>query len=85
MINKKPQCSTCKHNINTISCSSCASKGIKMIEKIANELNEDLPENLSNEIDSFKYSCKIIMRYPEEFKKLDPFNCKYYIPSFYRF
>ncbi|MHA1147840.1 MAG: hypothetical protein ACTSR8_06305 [Promethearchaeota archaeon] len=84
MASKKPQCFTCKHNIADTSCGSCTSKGTEMVENIAKELGINISEN-QNELSTIKYNCKVIMRYPEEFESVDPFNCKFYLPSYFRF
>ena len=83
MSEKKPQCNTCKHNIADTSCGSCTSKGSEMVENIAKELGVELSES-ENDPTTMKNKCKIIMRYPEEFDLVDPFNCKFYLPSFFK-
>jgi len=83
MIEKEPQCASCKHNITLASCGSCAAKGAKMVEEIAKEL--DIEPFHQNKIDSFKSTCKVILNYPEEYENIDPFNCRFYINNALRF
>lgn len=76
----KQQCDTCKHNAQISSCGPCIDKGSQMISKIAIDLGAEIsnPEDTTNK---YKYSCKIIMKYPEDFNEIDPYNCKYYLNS----
>ena len=82
---KKPQCTTCKHNINTTSCSPCATKGSQMVENIGKELGVELNNTEEDEFHYFKQNCKIIMRYPEDYDKVNPFECQFYMPSFFSY
>ena len=79
---KKLQCTTCRHNIKTTSCGSCADKGSQMVENIAKELGVEVN---SSEEDTFRQNCKIVMQYPEDYDAVDPYKCKYYMSSFYSF
>lgn len=82
MFEKKPQCVKCKHFMRNSSCGSCAIINQNTIEKISQNLDIEL---IANELDSYKQSCKIIMRYPEEFANINVFKCKYYMPSAFCF
>ena len=77
---KKLQCETCKHNARLSSCGACIDEGAKIIDKIAIDLGAEIV-NPEDEINKYKYYCKIIINYPEDFNEIDPFNCKYYLNS----
>ena len=85
MMQRKPQCPICKHNAKTSSCGPCVDKGSEMIENITKELGVEPVSTEEDEIKTLKLSCKILMRYPEDFEVVDPFNCKYYMSSFLSF
>jgi len=76
----KPQCETCRHNVKLSSCGACIDEGAKLIDKISIDLGAEII-NPEDEINKYKYYCKIIMTYPEDFNEIDPFNCKYYLNS----
>ena len=80
-MDKTPQCITCRHNIRISSCSPCIKKGSKLIELIADDLFVDQANKEDNFINSFKSSCKILLKYPEDYHVVDPYNCKYYLSS----
>ena len=84
MSEKKPLCLNCRHNINNAG-GSCATAGIKMVEKIAKELDIDNLKLENDPIDFLKQTCKILMKYPEDYNTIDPYNCKYYMSSALRF
>jgi hypothetical protein len=85
MTDKKAKCYTCKHNIKKSSCGTCADKGTEMITNIAKELDIDLNHEQNNEVKNLKSSCKIILEYPDEYEEINPFKCKFYLPSVYNF
>ena len=84
MSEKKPQCLTCRHNLNVSSCSPCANKGSKIFEQISLELGEEL-RYTEDDVDNLKYSCKILMNSSEDFDIINPYNCKYYLSSALKF
>ena len=57
-----------RYNVANNSCGSCI------------ESNKQILSNLTqSREESYKYSCKIIMKNPEEFEKIDPHECKYFL------
>ena len=74
------QCNSCKHNLKT---SSCADKDNQLISNIFNNLGirNIESEEKNNQIN---HTCKILLRYPEDFKLINPYKCKYYMPIFFR-
>ncbi|MFX1238891.1 MAG: hypothetical protein ACFFAS_07620 [Promethearchaeota archaeon] len=84
MSDKKAQCPNCKHYAKTSSCGPCVEQGANTIKNIDLSLGTEI-SNPEEETNAYKYSCKIIMRYPEDFNELDPCNCEYYLPSFFGF
>lgn len=85
MQGKKPQCFICRHNLKNTSCSPCMDKGSKFIENIASDLDIELLSTEEENINSLKCSCKILMKYPEDFNIINPYKCKYYISSALKF
>lgn len=77
------QCFSCSHYIKNSSCGACGDSTEDLIKSISLALEEDINEPQKDEIHA-KYSCKIVQKYPEEFEKLNPLKCKYYMPSFYK-
>ena len=84
MNEKKLQCLTCRHNLKMRSCGPCANKGSKIIEEITSVLEDDF-QSSAEKIYELKYSCKILMNSNDDFEKIDPYNCKYYLSSALRF
>ena len=74
------QCTSCKHNIQLGSCGGCATTAVNSLKKLSLSL-EDSPD----EIELHKYSCKIVSHNPDDFKIVNPLNCKYYLPNYLRF
>lgn len=68
------------------SCGACISQGIKQIEEVLNK-NTNEYESLNNslDIDSFKYSCEIVVNDPNDFNVVDPMNCKYFFLNTIKF
>ncbi|MEJ2277752.1 MAG: hypothetical protein P8Y70_08405 [Candidatus Lokiarchaeota archaeon] len=85
MSEKRVQCHSCKHNMKTTSCGSCVEQGAKMIKSIAKDLELNSEPSGDNEIELLTSSCKIILEYPEEFPKINPYQCKYYLPTALKF
>lgn len=79
---KTPRCLSCKHNVKSNSNSPCASKGTQMLNDISTSLGIELSE--SDRIDELKHLCKILKKYPEDYDFLNPYECKYYMPSYFR-
>ena len=84
MSEKRPLCHKCRHNMSNSS-GSCATAGRKMVEKIAKELDIDEMKLENDPLDFYKQTCKILMNYPEDYDKVDPFNCKYFMSSALKF
>ena len=82
---KKPMCLSCKHSIQNSSCGPCSDKGSQVLENIGNELGIEIVETEQEQVNSLKLSCKIINRYPEDNESINPFDCKYHLPSALRF
>ncbi|MBN1801799.1 MAG: hypothetical protein JW891_09855 [Candidatus Lokiarchaeota archaeon] len=80
MSEKSVKCLTCKHYAKNSSCSPCMDQGTRIIHAIDLSISAEIvrPDEEQN---TYKYSCKIIMRYPEDFNNVDPYDCKYYLPS----
>ena len=85
MVQVKPMCLSCKHSIQNSSCGPCSDKESNILENIAQELGVNLLETEEEQLNSLKLSCKIISRYPEDRESINPFNCKYHLPSALRF
>ena len=79
---KKPKCITCKHSTKSNSCGPCSTKNTKLLDNISNTLGVEIPE--SEKINELKHSCKILLKYPEDFDTINPYKCKYYMPSYLR-
>lgn len=82
---KKPLCLNCRHNLKISSCAPCANKGAKLTENITLDIETKLSSIEEIEFDSLKYSCKILMNNPEDFKSVDPYNCRYFLSSAFKF
>lgn len=82
---KKAKCLTCRHNITIASCGSCVTKGADMVDNIAKELGVELKNKEDDDVATLKQTCKIVIQYPEEYDAVDPYNCKYYMHSAFRF
>ncbi len=80
MNEKSIKCPNCKHYAKNSSCGPCVDQGAKTIQAIDLSLGAEIANPDEKEND-FKYFCKIIMRYPEDFNNVDPHDCKYYLPS----
>lgn len=74
---KKIQCTRCRHYLAASSCGACANKKIE-------SLKSNTTFGLSD-LDGIKMKCKVIMNDMEEFDKIDPFNCKYFLSKEVRF
>ena len=85
MPEKKPQCLTCSHNMKLSSCAPCTDKGAQIIENLTLDFETDLSSTEEEKINTLKYSCKILMNNHEDFNSVDPFNCKYYLSSAFKF
>ena len=85
MLEKKPQCLTCKHNAKITSCGPCADKNAEILEGISEVTGVNVQNTADDDIRGLKLTCKILLRYPEDFDIVDPFNCKYYMSSFFSF
>jgi hypothetical protein len=77
------QCFSCSHYIKNSSCGACSDTSENLIQSITDTLENEITESQKDEI-KVKYSCKIIQKYPDEFEKVNPLKCKYYLPSFYK-
>jgi hypothetical protein len=64
---------------------ACASKGIEMVEKIADDLGIDDLKLENDPIDFLKQTCKVLMRNPEDYDSVDPYNCRFYMSAYLRF
>ena len=84
MSEKKPLCTKCRHNMSNAG-GSCATAGIKMVEKIAEGLNIDDLKLENDPVDFLKQTCKVLMKNPEDYDTIDPYNCRYYMSSAFRF
>jgi len=58
-------CFKCKHFIENESCGSCISKTIKKMDNY-------------NELEYFKYACKIVINDSSDFNNVNPLDCKYF-------
>ena len=85
MLEIKPQCLTCRHNMKLSSCAPCTDKGAQIIENLALDFEKDISSTEEQKIITLKYSCKILMNNPEDFKSVDPYNCKYFLSSAFKF
>lgn len=85
MSEKKPQCLTCKHNARVTSCGPCADKGAMILEGISEATGVDVKSTADDDVHGLKLGCKILIRYPEDFDIVDPYNCRYYMSSFFSF
>lgn len=74
---KKPQCPTCRHYLALSSCGACANRKVEAL-KSNTAINLD-------DLDEMKLKCKVIVNDPEEYDKIDPFNCRYYMNKEVRF
>ena len=85
MPEKKPQCLNCGHNMKLSSCAPCTDKGAQIIKNIALDFEMDLSSTEEEKINTLKQSCKILMNNHEDFNLVDPYNCKYYLSSAFKF
>lgn len=56
-----------------------------MVKNISQELGISDTETEDDRIAQLKYSCKIIMQYPEDYEKVNPYQCAYYLPNALKF
>jgi hypothetical protein len=81
----QPECIKCKHNLKSSSCGPFASKEDELLNTLSDELGIDLNDSKKNEEDELKSKCKILLNYPEEYEEIDPYDCKFFMPSALRF
>jgi len=81
MINKRILCLTCKHNLRNNSCGPCVNREPILIDNKTFNLGMDLINSEDENISFLKSSCKILMKYPEDYDAIDLYNCKYYLSS----
>jgi DNA polymerase III sliding clamp (beta) subunit (PCNA family) len=67
------------------SCGPCASKGDEILKTLSDELEIDLNDSEKTKIDQLKSKCKILLKYPEEYEEIDPYGCKFFMPSALKF
>ncbi len=79
---KKPKCFTCKHSIKSNSSGPCSNKSTKILDDLSDFLGVEISE--SEKINELKHSCKILLKYPEDFDLFNPYRCKYYMPYYLR-
>ena len=77
----EPQCLKCCHNIKNTACGSCGDE--ELINKnVINASVKSADKLLKTEdLEFFKYSCKVVMNSPEDFNVVDPLKCRYFLPS----
>ena len=85
MSEKKPQCLTCKHNIRNTSCGPCVNREPIVIDNEMFNLGIDLITSEEENASYLKSSCKLLMKYPDDYEVIDLYNCKYYISSSLKF
>jgi NAD(P)H-nitrite reductase large subunit len=82
---KQPQCYNCKHYIKNSSCGSCVSQATKQLQSILQENPNENKHQENNWIDTFKYSCRVVVNDPNDFEVVNPFNCKYFFSNSLKF
>ncbi|MHA1341583.1 MAG: hypothetical protein ACTSRZ_16745 [Promethearchaeota archaeon] len=93
-----PLCLKCKHYMGNDSCGACVEKGIHQIKKMTEKVeaaendkttkNNDIKSrnyNQYEEIEYYKYACKIVLNDPSDFNVVNPLDCKYYFPNSIKF
>ena len=77
-----PQCLRCHHYLKNSSCGSCTDAGAELVHNILN--SSDIQDNKilePEEINRWKYSCKVVINNLEDFDVVNPMKCKYYLPN----
>jgi hypothetical protein len=77
--NQAIQCLKCQHYMQNSSCGACSTSAIDQVKKISNANGISGPDN---ELQYYKYACKIVFNEPEAIHDVDPVKCVYFLPNY---
>jgi hypothetical protein len=76
---EKVQCIKCAHNMMNKSCGGCVTQAVNTLQKIGGHVPAE-QSDAQTSINSYKYSCRVVMEDQNEMKNVDPLHCKFFFP-----
>ena len=85
---KEPQCINCQQNLKKKSCGACVGSAMDTINNARIDIVPVKAElQITTEelkISQLKSQCRVVLNDPSDYDVVDPFNCKYYMPNYYK-